>query len=60
MKILRVDLRQGTVTFENLRDEWQYLGGSALIAKILNREVPPLTDPLGWRSHEGHHVRNRG
>ena len=45
-KILRVDLRQGTVAFENLKEEWQYLGGSALIAKILNREVSPAADPL--------------
>lgn len=51
MKILRVDLRQGTVAFENLKEEWQYLGGSALIAKILNREVPPTADPLGPENH---------
>ena len=51
MKILRVDLRQGTVAFEDLREEWQYLGGSALIAKILNREVPPAADPLGPENH---------
>lgn len=51
MKILRVDLRQGTVAFENLKEEWQYLGGSALIAKILNREVSPAADPLGPENH---------
>lgn len=51
MKILRVDLRQQRVAFENLREEWQSLGGSALIAKILNREVPPAADPLGPENH---------
>jgi aldehyde:ferredoxin oxidoreductase len=35
------------VVFENLPKEWTYLGGSALIAKILNKEVPPSCDPLG-------------
>lgn len=36
-----------TISFENLPSEWAYLGGSALISKILNKEVPPLCDPLG-------------
>lgn len=36
-----------TVSFENLPSEWTLLGGSALVAKILNKEVPPLCDPLG-------------
>ena len=47
MKILRVSLNQQTVSAEPLPSEWTYLGGSALIAKILNREVPPQCDPLG-------------
>jgi aldehyde:ferredoxin oxidoreductase len=47
MKILRMDMASGKTTLENLPAEWQYLGGSALIAKILNKEVPPLADPLG-------------
>ncbi|HQN68059.1 MAG TPA: aldehyde ferredoxin oxidoreductase N-terminal domain-containing protein, partial [Smithellaceae bacterium] len=47
MKILRVSLNQQTVSAEPLPPEWTYLGGSALIAKILNREVPPQCDPLG-------------
>ena len=47
MKILRVDIKNEKVTFENLREEWKSIGGSALIAKIMNKEVPPATDPLG-------------
>ena len=47
MKILRVDMKNEKVTFENIEEEWKYIGGSALIAKIMNKEVPPATDPLG-------------
>ena len=47
MKILRVDMENEKVSFENLREEWKYLGGSALIAKIMNEYVPPNADPLG-------------
>ena len=47
MKILRVDMENEKITFENLEDEWKSIGGSAIIAKIMNKEVPPATDPLG-------------
>lgn len=47
MKLLRVDMQTETVTTENLPVDWQAIGGSGLIAKILNREVPPDCDPLG-------------
>src|SRR5271157_6319308 len=47
MKILRVDMKNEKISFENLREEWKYLGGSALIAKIMNQYVPPSADPLG-------------
>jgi aldehyde:ferredoxin oxidoreductase len=47
MKILRVSMNTQTVSFENFPSEWSLLGGSALVAKILNKEVPPLCDPLG-------------
>lgn len=47
MKILRVSMDDQKVVFENLPKEWTYLGGSALIAKILNKEVPPSCVPLG-------------
>jgi aldehyde:ferredoxin oxidoreductase len=47
MKILRVDIENEEVTVENLEEEWKIIGGSALIAKIMNKEVPPAADPLG-------------
>ena len=47
VKILRVDMKNEKITFENLAEEWRTIGGSALIAKIMNKEVPPATDPLG-------------
>ncbi len=47
MKILRVDMQNEKITFEDLPEEWKVLGGSALIAKIMMKEVPPDTDPLG-------------
>ncbi|MBM4323588.1 MAG: aldehyde ferredoxin oxidoreductase, partial [Deltaproteobacteria bacterium] len=47
MKILRVDIANERVTFESLREEWKSIGGSALIAKVMNEEVPPIADPLG-------------
>ena len=47
MKILRVDMTNLEVHFENLPESWKILGGRGLSAKILNAEVPPETDPLG-------------
>jgi aldehyde:ferredoxin oxidoreductase len=47
MKILRVDMQTEKMTFENLMEEWKSIGGSAFIAKIMNKEVSPATDPLG-------------
>jgi aldehyde:ferredoxin oxidoreductase len=47
MQILRVSLADHKVSFEPLPSPWTSLGGSALIAKLLNREVPPQCDPLG-------------
>ena len=47
MKILRVDIKNEKIGFENLEEEWKSIGGSALIAKIMNKEVPPTADPLG-------------
>ena len=47
MKIVRVDMKNEKITRENLPEEWKHIGGSALIAKIMNQEVPPTTAPLG-------------
>ncbi len=47
MKILRVNMTDLTAVYEDLPEEWKILGGRGLTAKILTREVPPETDPLG-------------
>lgn len=39
-------MSQLKTAFEELPQEWQFIGGRGLIAKILNREVSPDTDPL--------------
>ena len=46
-KILRVNLTDLTVTEEAFPQEWTFLGGRALSAKILLKEVNPTCDPLG-------------
>ena len=47
MKILRVNMSTLAVEHEDLPPEWLFVGGRGLIAKIMNREVPPASDPLG-------------
>ncbi|MBT7889222.1 MAG: aldehyde ferredoxin oxidoreductase, partial [Deltaproteobacteria bacterium] len=47
MKILRVNMNDLTTTFESLPDADMIIGGRALTAKILIKEVPPKADPLG-------------
>src|SRR4030043_410998 len=47
MKVLRVDIENEKIAFENIEEEWKSIGGSAFIAKIMNKEVPPVADPLG-------------
>ncbi len=47
VKILRLDMEQQKATFEDLPEQWKLIGGRGLIAKIMNEEVPPDTDPLG-------------
>lgn len=50
MKILRVNMNRERITSEDLPEQWELIGGSGLIAKIMNKEVPPDTDPLGPRN----------
>ncbi|MBI4507074.1 MAG: aldehyde ferredoxin oxidoreductase [Chloroflexi bacterium] len=45
--ILRVDMARRTATYEDVPAEYARLGGRALSAEILSREVPPRCDPLG-------------
>lgn len=47
MKILRVDMSRLAAETEPLPEDWTLIGGRGLIAKIMNREVPPDIDPLG-------------
>jgi aldehyde:ferredoxin oxidoreductase len=50
MKILRVDMKKRSAVYEPLPHEWLLIGGRGLIARIMNREVPPDCDPLGGRN----------
>ncbi len=47
MRILRVDMEQRKVTYDDLPGRWKLVGGRGLIAQILNEEVPADCDPLG-------------
>jgi aldehyde:ferredoxin oxidoreductase len=46
-KLLRVNMTDLTVKEQPYPAEWQFLGGRALSAKILLKEVDPKCDPLG-------------
>lgn len=46
-KILRIDMTNLKVTDEPYPEEWKLLGGRALSAKIMLKEVDPACDPLG-------------
>ena len=46
-------MKNEKVTPENLLEDWRNIGGSALIAKIMNNEVPPTADPLGPENRSG-------
>lgn len=47
MKILRVDMSKGQVSWEPVPEVYEKLGGRALIAKLLLEEVPATCDALG-------------
>lgn len=48
-RIIRVDLTQGKITKENIREDWakQFLGGAGLATRYLYEEVPKGADALG-------------
>jgi len=46
-KLLRVNMTDLTVAEEPFPEDWKLLGGRALSAKILLKEVDPKCDPLG-------------
>jgi len=47
MKVLRVDMGEKKVIYEDLPEKYKLIGGRGLIAKILKEEVAPDIDPLG-------------
>jgi aldehyde:ferredoxin oxidoreductase len=46
-KIIRIDMTERKITIEKTPADYQLLGGRGLSARILNREVPALSHPLG-------------
>lgn len=46
-RLLRVNMASGHCTFEPLTAEYEALGGRALTAALINKEVPTDCDPLG-------------
>jgi aldehyde:ferredoxin oxidoreductase len=47
LKILRVNMSELKVTYQDLPVEWKLVGGRGLIAKVMNKEVRPDANPLG-------------
>jgi aldehyde:ferredoxin oxidoreductase len=47
MKILRIDMKQLQVKWEDVPPVYEHLAGRALIAKLLLEEIPPTCDALG-------------
>ena len=47
MKILRVNMNRLECRYENMPEEWKIIGGRGLVAKVMDKEVPPMSDPLG-------------
>ncbi len=47
LKVLRVNMQSLTAEYEPLPEEWLLIGGRGLVARIMNREVPPDADPFG-------------
>ena len=47
MKVLRVNMETGAITYQDMPEGWQRWGGRGLVARFLLDEVPPTCDPLG-------------
>jgi aldehyde:ferredoxin oxidoreductase len=47
MKMLRINMKEGQIRWESVPQDYERLGGRALIDKILLMEVPPACDALG-------------
>lgn len=46
-KIVNIKMKTLEVKIEELPDKWSLVGARGLIAKILNKQIPPKCDPLG-------------
>jgi aldehyde:ferredoxin oxidoreductase len=46
-KLVRVDMSQGKIKYEDLPAEYERFGGRALTSLIVSREAPPQCHPLG-------------
>ncbi len=47
MKIIRVDMATGTIANEEIEPAFTGMGGRGLTSFFINKEVPPMCDPLG-------------
>ena len=47
MKLIRVNMTDQTIGFEDVPQDYAGLGGRGLTSTIINAEVPPKCDPLG-------------
>ena len=47
MQVLRVNIAENRITYEDIPESWQRLGGRALVARFMLDEVPPTCEPLG-------------
>jgi aldehyde:ferredoxin oxidoreductase len=47
MKFIRVNMNEGTISIEDVPQDYVGLGGRGLSSTIINAEVPPKCDPLG-------------
>lgn len=50
MKILRVNMENKKITWEECQEKYKRAGGRLLTAKILSDEVPPYCNPLGTKN----------
>lgn len=46
-RILRINMTDLSVKWEDVKDEWKKLGGRGLTSTIVSEEVPPTCEPLG-------------
>ncbi len=46
-KLLRINMLTGSISFEEIKEEYKYFGGRGFVVKLLSEEVDPGVDPLG-------------